>query len=97
MLSFVIDLFPQAAGSPFVSPPPRALFEVFFAPAWIPPPLVSLALFCVTILVSMVLLPRSDLQFPSRCGLPLGRVRDCCGLCVSRFSGLLHVVVSLFV
>ena len=51
------------------------LFEVFFAPASVPPQPVCLALFCVTVLVSMVLLPRSDLRFPSRHGLPLGRVR----------------------
>ena len=38
---------------------------------------------------SVVLLPRSDLRFPSRCGLPLGRVRVCCILCLSWFSGLL--------
>ena len=37
MLSYVIDLFPQAAGSPSVAPPPLALFEDFFAPASIPP------------------------------------------------------------
>ena len=30
MMSFIVDLFPQAAGSPSVSPPPRALFEDFF-------------------------------------------------------------------
>ena len=30
MLAFVVDLFPQAAGSPSASPPPRALFEDFF-------------------------------------------------------------------
>ena len=37
MLSYVIDLFPQSAGSPSVAPPPRALFEDFFGPALIPP------------------------------------------------------------
>ena len=37
MLAFIIDLFPQAAGSPSVPPPPRALFEDFFAPASVPP------------------------------------------------------------
>ena len=31
MMSFTIDLFPQAAGSPSVAPPPRALFEDFFS------------------------------------------------------------------
>ena len=31
MLSFIVDLFPQAAGSPYVAPPPRALFEDFFS------------------------------------------------------------------
>ena len=30
MLGFIVDLFPQAAGSPAVPPPPRALFEDFF-------------------------------------------------------------------
>ena len=33
MLSFIVDLFPQAAGSPSVAPPPRALFEDFFSSA----------------------------------------------------------------
>ena len=37
MLSYMIDLFPQAAGSPSVVPPPCALFEDFFGPASIPP------------------------------------------------------------
>ena len=30
MLSFLLDLFPQAAGNPSSPPPPRALFEDFF-------------------------------------------------------------------
>ena len=30
MYSYVVDLFPQAAGSPAAPPPPRALFEDFF-------------------------------------------------------------------
>ena len=30
MLSFIVDLFPQAAGSPSAPPPPRDLFEDFF-------------------------------------------------------------------
>ena len=30
MLSFIVDLSPQAAGSPSAPPPPRALFEDFF-------------------------------------------------------------------
>ena len=29
MMSFIIDLFPQVAGSPLVAPPPRALFGDF--------------------------------------------------------------------
>ena len=29
MLLLIVDLFPQAAGSPSVAPPPRALFEDF--------------------------------------------------------------------
>ena len=36
MLSFIVDLFPQAVGSPSVAPPPRALFEDFFAPLVLP-------------------------------------------------------------
>ena len=75
LLLFLIGLFSLAAGSPSVSPPPCALFEVFFAPASVPPQPVWLALFCVTLLVSIVLLPRLDLRFPSRRGLPLGQVR----------------------
>ena len=31
MMGFIVDLLPQAAGSPSVSPPPRALFEDFFS------------------------------------------------------------------
>ena len=31
MHSFIVDLFPQAAGSPSAAPPPRALFEDFFS------------------------------------------------------------------
>ena len=31
MLAFIVDLFPQAVGSPSVPPPPRALFEDFFS------------------------------------------------------------------
>ena len=31
MMSFIVDLFPQAAGSPSAAPPPRALFEDFFS------------------------------------------------------------------
>ena len=30
MMSFIVDLFPQAAGSPSVPPPPSALFKDFF-------------------------------------------------------------------
>ena len=30
MYSYVVYLFPQAAGSPAAAPPPRALFEDFF-------------------------------------------------------------------
>ena len=36
MLPFIVDLFPQAAGSPSVSPPLRALFEDFFAFSSVP-------------------------------------------------------------
>ena len=42
-----------------------------------------------------MLLLRSNLRFRLRLGLPLGRVRVCCILCLSRFSGLLHVVLSI--
>ena len=45
MLSFIIDLFPQAAGSPSVPPALRALFEDFFAPASVPTQPIHLALF----------------------------------------------------
>ena len=34
--AYVVYLFPQAAGSPSVDPPPRALFEDFFTPALTP-------------------------------------------------------------
>ena len=30
MYAYLVDLFPQAAGSPSDPPPPRALFEDFF-------------------------------------------------------------------
>ena len=33
MYSYVVDLFPQAAGSPAAPPPPRALFEDYFVVA----------------------------------------------------------------
>ena len=36
MLSFIVDLFSQAAGSPSVAPPPRALFGDFFSPSALP-------------------------------------------------------------
>ena len=63
--------------------------------ASVAPQPVCHALFCVTILVSMVLVPCSDLRFPSRCGLPLGRVRAAAASVYLWFSGLLHVVVSI--
>ena len=72
--SFFFGLLPRAAGSPSMSPPPRALLRSFFAPASVHPQLVYLVLFCVSLLLSMVFLPCSDLRFPSRRGLPLGRV-----------------------
>ena len=40
MLSYVIDLFPQAAGSPSVPPPPRAVFEDFFGQSSLPRQLI---------------------------------------------------------
>ena len=36
MYQYLVDLFPQAAGSPQAPPPPRALFEDFFSPASTP-------------------------------------------------------------
>ena len=36
MLAFIVDLFPQAAGSPAVPPPPQALFEDFFGSSSLP-------------------------------------------------------------
>ena len=63
------------------------LLEVFFAPASVPPQPVYLSSFWVSLLHSVVILPRSNLRFPSRCGLPLGRVRFCCTLCFSRQAG----------
>ena len=42
MMSFIVDLFPQAAGSPSVPPPPRALFKDFFSSFVPPPPLIFL-------------------------------------------------------
>ena len=33
MIEYICGLFPQAVGVPPVDPPPRALFESFFAPA----------------------------------------------------------------
>ena len=36
MLAFIVDLFPQAVGSPAVPPPPRALFEDFFGSSSLP-------------------------------------------------------------
>ena len=42
MMSFIVDLFPQAAGSPSVPPPPRALFEDFFSSSVPPPPPIFL-------------------------------------------------------
>ena len=37
MMVFIVDLFPQAAGSPSVPPAPRALFEDFFSSSAPPP------------------------------------------------------------
>ena len=42
MMSFIVDLFPQAAGYPSVPPPPRALFEDFFSSSVPPPPPIFL-------------------------------------------------------
>ena len=36
MYAYLVDLFPQAAGSPSDAPPPRALFEEFFSPSATP-------------------------------------------------------------
>ena len=51
---------------------------------------LSLSLYCF-----LLSLRHSDLRFPSRRGLPLGRVRVCWGFSLSQFSGLLPVLVSL--
>ena len=40
-MAFIVDLFPQSAGSPSV-PPPRALFEDFFSSSVPPPPPIFL-------------------------------------------------------
>ena len=50
----------------------------------------------VFFLVSVVLLPRSDLRFPSQRSLPVGRVRACCFLCIARVSGFHSRVGSPF-
>ena len=42
MMAFTVDLFPQAAGSPSVPPPPRALFKDFFSSSVPPPPPIFL-------------------------------------------------------
>ena len=36
MYAYIVDLFPQAVGSPSIDSPPRALFEDFFTPALTP-------------------------------------------------------------
>ena len=76
MLSYVIDLFPQAAGSPLVTPSPRALFEDFFGPVSLPSQPIHFNWFeCVcmaltdadTRLASFLASGRSDFSFlPSR-------------------------------
>ena len=45
MYSHLVDLFPQAVGSPSVAPSPRALFEEFFSPSMTPHQPVFLSLF----------------------------------------------------
>ena len=42
MYFYLVDLFPQAAGSPTVDSPPCALFEDFFTPASPPQQLIYL-------------------------------------------------------
>ena len=94
LLSFIIGLFPQAAGSPSVSPPPRDLFEVFFALASVPPQPVCLALFCVALLVLWCFC----LIRISGSLRDVGSLWDESGLLrplFISFSGLLHVVVSI--
>ena len=63
---FFSSIVPRASGSPSMSPPPRTLFGVFFAPASVRPQLVYLALIWVLLLLSLVFLTRSDLRFPSQ-------------------------------
>ena len=36
MYAYLVDLFPQATGSPSIDPPPRALFQEFFTPVATP-------------------------------------------------------------
>ena len=42
MIDYICGLFPQAVGVPPSAPPPRALFESFFAPPTLPTPSVQL-------------------------------------------------------
>ena len=53
--------------------------------------------FACSFSLSLWFLPRSDLQFPSRHGLPSGRVRFCSALCSSLFSEFLLVFLFLSV
>ena len=74
MMSFIVDLFPQAAGSPSVPPTPRALFEDFFSSSVPPPPPIFLNWFerirsaladADSRLASFVVSGRGDLSFSS--------------------------------
>ena len=75
---FGVGLFSSLAFGAFVHRPSPGVIGVFF-----------LALFCVAILVSVVLLPCPDLRFPSRRGIPLGRVRVYCVIFLPWFSAFL--------
>ena len=92
MLSYIIDLFPQAAGSPSVAPPLHALLEDFFGPASIPPQLIHFNWFerlrtaltdadaCVA---SFLASGRSDFSFALSCSGVCGSWGICSGLCLS--------------
>ena len=76
MLSFLVDLFPQAAGSPAPPPPPRALFKDFFgssAPTSSPVFLSRFERVCTALpdadsrLASFLSSGRADFSFLPRC------------------------------
>ena len=97
MLSFTIGLFPQAVFSPLVSPPRACLrcssiwLRFLFSRSALP--------YLCNKIVSLVLMTLSNLRFPSRRGLPLGRVRVAVASVLSVFGvtscgGILSVLIS---